>query len=209
MKVLEEMVVLDTRENKQKLRGDYGYVNYIKKHNLKISVGLVLACLLVFFIGLTLSNEITVFLNLISVLLILPTAQFMAKYFGFIKYKILDESKFRALEEVSNDFLVLGELPVIRGKRTYFLKTAVITKVGLYGLLDGEEDVKANRKLVLDTKEALTSIIKPKGFNEPIKLFTDYDSLYNELKTKVKSQAFDPDEKELARLAQTIILKTQ
>ncbi len=197
------------RVNNELLRGDYGYVSYIKKHNAKVSVVLLIGCISIFVIGLMVPEHLRIFMNIFSVLLILPAAQFIAKFLGFYRYQPLEIDKFNNLKQLSEDFLVLGELPIIRGKQNYFLRTMIIAKTGVYVLVDGFDDVKKNRRLILKTTEALTSIIKPKGFKQNVIVFNEYEKLYMELETNIKPKCFNTDDQELGVIAREFILKTQ
>ncbi len=199
---------MDIPGNKKVLRGDHGYITYVKRHNLMVSILLLIACLIVFTLGLALSNNITIVLNLISVLLILPTAQFLARYFSVFKHVVLEEDKFNELCKMSEDFLVLGELPIVRGKKGYYTYVTIISKVGVYVLIDPEKDIVASRKKKLETKQALVSLVKPKGHDQEIYIYDDYDLLYKELKQNVKSKAGNPDMKELGKIASAFISKT-
>ncbi len=199
---------LDILVNKEILRGDHGYITYVKRHNLRISIFLLIACLIVFTLGLALSNAFTIVLNLISVLLILPTAQFLARYFAVFRYRVLEKEKFDNLCEISDDFLVLGELPIVKGKKGYYTYTSVITKVGIYVLVDSDKDLISSRKKKLEIKQVLVSLVKPKGHNQEIYVYDDYDDLYKNLRQYVKSKSGNPDMKELGKIASAFISKT-
>lgn len=199
---------MDILGNKKVDRGDHGYIDHIKKHNLMISSGLLISCIIVFIVGLTIDSGATIVLNLISVLLILPTAQFMARYFSVFRYKALTNEEFDALESISEDFLVLGELPIVRGKKGYYTFASVVTKVGIYVLIEPSKDVTASRKQKLDTKQALVSLVKPKGHQQEIHVYDDYEALFKTLKQEVKSKASAPDMKELGKIAAAFISKT-
>lgn len=200
---------LGIQENKQALRGDYGYIAKTKKRNLKIVAILITACILVFIAGIALNNQITVYLNLISALLILPTAQFLAKYFSVFKMSPIKKEKFEAVEGISNDFLTLGEIAVIRGRNTYFTLITVITRVGVYVLVEGSRDPVKEKQKISDTKEAVTSIIKAKGHHDEVRVYADYDEFYNVLKTEVKSKSGNPDEKKLGKIAEALLMRVQ
>ncbi len=196
----EVKVDLDTRENKQRLRGEYGYTQYIKRHNYKWTFIMLVFCLAVFSVGKTLFYEIEPLFMVVSALLILPFAQYLAKAISFSRYKPLEEEQFILLEKLSPQFLVLGELPIIRGKTTYFCEAIVITCVGVFILIPPKKNTK-------DTKQIIESIIRPKGHHEPVKIYNDFDSLYKQLKTNVKSQAQKMDSEKMERIAEALIIK--
>lgn len=195
-------------KNNLKKRGDHGYVISVKKYNLKLSVAFLFSCLVIYTLGAIINNALTPFFTITSVLMVLPTSQFLAKYFSYSKYKILVKDNFERLESISEDFLVLGELPIIRGKKVYETKAMVVTNAGVYTYIDPHKDINQSRKETLDTKAALESIIKPKNIQLSVTVYDDLDKMYDYLDKKVKSIATSPDEKLLGTVAKCFIEKT-
>jgi len=206
--VQEVKAVLDIQVSKIQ-RGDYGYVVAEKKRNLKLSLILLIACIIVFTIGLVLNNEITVVMNLISILLILPIAQFLAKYFSFFTYKPLDQEMFETIDKISEHFLVLGEMPLVRGKKTYFIKVMTISECGVHVLVDPGKNSHLTRQTQIETKAMLMSIISPKGFKQEVNVYTDIEAYIKDLRTIGQSSNQKSDENHLAKVAKAFLLKTQ
>lgn len=154
------------------------------------------------------ANDLTPFFNIASVIMILPAAQFLAKFFSYAKYKTLPEEQFERLSNMSDDFLVLGELPIIRGKKVYKTLVTVVTKVGVFSYIEPLKDSKLSRKELLDTEHALNSILKPKNLGVSVKMYNDFEAMCNYLRTTVKSTSFEPDEQALATIASVLIMKT-
>jgi len=188
------------RSGKERLRGEYGYTRYMKQHNYQWAVIMLIVCLLTFTLGKTVFSDIEPIFMVVSALLILPFAQFLAKAISFSGYKRLSEEAFNRIATISDDFLVLGELPIIRGKRTYFFQSLVITSVGVYGLILEKNNPTQAKKII-------ESIIQPKGHHEPVKIYRNYDQFCIDLKTKIKSQVQGADESKMERLAEAIIIK--
>lgn len=199
---------LDTQVKNKRLVGDHGYVQSTKKHNLKYSLGLIGVCIIVYLVGVMLSDELRPFFTIFSVFMILPSAQFLAKYFSFAKYKSVSIEEFERINQISVDFLVLGELPIIRGKKVYQTLITVVTKVGVFMYIEPLRDVNNSRKQVLDTEEAMTSIIKPRNLGINVKVYDDLNNMYDYLRTTVKSTAFNPDRDKLGEIARLFITKT-
>lgn len=154
------------------------------------------------------ANDLTPFLTIASVIIILPAAQFLAKFFAYAKYKTLPEEQFKRLASISDDFLVLGELPIIRGKKVYKTLVTVVTKVGVFSYIEPLKESKLSRKELLDTQHALNSILKPKNLGVSVKMYDDLDAMYDYLRTSVKSSSTSPDEQALANIASVLITKT-
>lgn len=201
-------MVLDTQAKNRKLPGDFGYVHSKKGLNLRYALIFLGLCILIYVIGVLLNNELKPFFNIVSVLLVLPAAQFLAKYFSFIKYKALTKEQFNDISSISGDFLVLGELPIIRGKKVYATLVTVVTKVGAYTYIEPLADLDASRKEKLDTQHALNSILKPKNLGIQAYVYDDFDKMCEYLRTNVKSKAFNADQVKLAKVAQYYIVKT-
>ena len=183
-----------------RMRGEYGYTRYIKRHNYKWAIILLFICLTIFFLGKSLfSNNEPPFM-VASALMVLPFAQFLAKAISFSGYRPLEEEKFKRLEAVSEHFLVLGELPIIRGKKTYFFQCIIITDIGVYALIP-------KNSVPLQSKKIVESIIQPKGHQEPVYIYRDYEKLYLELKHKIKAKAQTADTSKMQRLADALIIK--
>ena len=202
------MAVLDTQVKNKSLPGDYGYVISAKKQNLKYAFVLLGVCIIVYVVGILFFDELTPFFTIVSVFLILPTAQFIAKYISFSKYKTLNKEEFNKMNSISEDFLVLGELPIIRGKKVYQILLTVVTKVGVFSYIEPLRDVDASRKERLDTEHALNTIVKPRNLGVSVKVYDDLDRMYDYLRTTVKSTAFSPNEKTLGEVARLFLLKT-
>jgi len=198
--VLDTQVSSQKNSRKERLRGEYGYTRYMKRHNYQGAIILLVACLVTFFLGKSVFSDVEPIFMVVSALIILPFAQFLAKAISFSGYKLVSEEAFNRLETMSEDFLVLGELPIIRGKKTYFFQSLVITSVGVYGLI-------LEKGNPTQTKKIIESIIQPKGHHESVKIYTDYDQFYSDLKTKIKSQVQGADRSKMERLAEAIIIK--
>jgi len=199
---------LDTQEKSENLVGDFGYVVSSKKHNLKFALMFLSICIIVYLVGVMFFDELAPFFTIASVLLILPSAQFLAKFMSYAKYKTITKEEFERVESISEDFLVLGELPIIRGKKVYNTLVTVVTKVGVFSYIEPKRDVNESRKELLDTEHALNSILKPKNMTVEAKVYDNLDYMCNHLKTSVKSKAFSPDEKQLGEIAKIYISKT-
>ncbi len=122
----------------KKHRGDFGYIRHIKSYNIRIALGLLVGCLAIYLVGFLFFDDLAPFFTIVSVLMILPTAQFMSKYFSFLRYASVTKEQFEAIESMCDNFLVLGELPVIRGKKNYMLLMTVISSAGIHILTDGK-----------------------------------------------------------------------
>lgn len=184
----------------KKHRGDFGYIRHIKSYNIRIALGLLVGCLAIYLVGFLFFDDLAPFFTIVSVLMILPTAQFMSKYFSFLRYASVTKEQFEAIESMCDNFLVLGELPVIRGKKNYMLLMTVISSAGIHILTDGKND--------MDTKSAVESIIRPKGYQEPVFVYSDYVIYEMKLRTDVKSKSHGTDMTHAAKIAQQLILKT-
>jgi hypothetical protein len=201
-------VVLDTQEkSKYKQRGDFGYIKDAKKQNLKLALGLLASCILIYIIGVILANDFSPFFTIASVVMILPTAQFLSKYLSYLKYKTAKQEEFDTINSLSSDFLVLGELPIIRGKKIYETLITTVTNIGIYVYIGPLLDVTASRRNLLDTKSALDSIISIKRLQLEVKVFDNFEAYEEILRTTIKSQAFNADQKQLAEIAVSLIEK--
>jgi len=200
--------VLDTQVKNRKFAGDYGYVLSAKKYNLKLALSFLGICIIVYLIGVVFFDKLAPFFTIGSVLLILPASQFLAKYLSYATYKTINSEQFEKIESISEDFLVLGELPIIRGKKVYTTLVTVVTKVGVYSYIDPRKDISESRKVLLDTEHALNSILKPKNLGVTAKIYNDFDDMYDYLRTTIKSIAVSPDEKKLGEIAKLYITKT-
>ena len=202
------MADLDTRENKkQKLRGEHGYVVYETKHNLKRALQFLGVCFLFYFLGVGVFPEIYVLLHILSALLILPTAQFAAKYFTYRRYKPLEDSEYKALEEISPAFTLLGELPIVRQQLTYYVKCITVSTAGVVCLIDPLDDVQKTRKNNQETRLAIESILKPKGYTLPVEIINEYQTYFTYLKDTLKSKAQEKNSVLQEQIAGILILK--
>lgn len=187
-------------------RGDYGYVRSQKVKNLKGTLVLLTACFVSFLLGKVIFYRIEIIFNLLSVLLLLPAGQFFARYFSFLRYATMNQSDFVRLQSISDTFIVLGELPLIRGKKDYSLLALVITEIGVYGLIEQQKSKTMSLRQCRSTESVLLDILRPRGLNKKIEVYDDVDVLYEILKNTVKSSARPSHGAELDKIKEAILV---
>ena len=182
-------VVLDTQvKNKTKLRGEYGYVAAMKKRNFSRSLRYLLIMLLLYFGGTSLFPKLEVMIQILSLLLILPFSNFLARYLSFIKYKALQPAEFERLRSIETQHALLGELPIVRHKSVFFLRATIITGESVYALVPQEKSHKRREELKKGTRDAILSILSTKGHALPVILYDDYDVFLKDLEVMDKDR---------------------
>lgn len=199
-------MVLDIQEKRKDiLPGEHGYIQSQRLKNLRSSLILLLICFVVFLLGKVVFYRVEVIFNLASVLLLLPSAQFFARFFSFLKYKTMDEADYNLLNSISDDFMVLCDLPIIRGKKEHLLKALVITEVGIFGLIEEQKNTTVSQRNCRSMESVLMDILKPKALNKRIEVYSDVIQLRDLLKNSVKSTLKHDNREFLEKVKETIL----
>ncbi len=201
MTVYEVMVALDIQANKHRVRGEYGYTSDVKKKSYRQAWIMLALCLGFFIIGKTLAQNVEPPFMVISAVLILPFAQNLARAISFSRYTPMDINAFKQLKTLNKGFCILGEMPIIRGKKTYFFTTIVITPKGIYGLMQSKADLK-------EAKKILENILQPKGYYDPIRLYTEFEPLYKSVQQQKSIEVQENMAEKMEKIATALLMKT-
>lgn len=107
------------------IKGNPGYMAECKKKNRRYGLLGLFGILFVYFTGLILHGDNGSGWTLFAVLLALPTAQFMARYFSLRSYHSVEKATQEAFDHLEEE-RVLYELALVIGRHTYYLDTVVI-----------------------------------------------------------------------------------
>lgn len=181
--------VLDIQgKHKKILAGEYGYVFSQRRSNLKTGLILFGISFTIYFLGQIVFNSAEVMFNIAAMLLLLPAAQFFARYVSFSRYSALKKDAHAQLVSISDKFMVLGELPIIRGKKDYLLLSLVITDIGVFGLIKEQKSKTTSVRNCKSVESVLSDILKPRGLNKEIEVFDNFEQFEAYLRTQVKSK---------------------
>jgi len=158
-------------------------------------------CLTLYIIGGSFLQDYVYAYSVICALLTLPTAQHAAKFFSYRRYHGVSKAEFSSIEALSEHFLVLGELPIIKEKKEVETLISVLTDRGIYILISRDADKKKAHQIV-------KSILQPKGYAKEIHIDTEYEKFKHRLTTEVKSKAQSSDMSELGKLAKELIVRS-
>lgn len=188
------------QDSKKPSKGTQGYIAYIKKDSLiksSIGIGIFLiiyvTCLLVF--GTT-KNYGTIS----AVLVLLPTAQFLSRFFGYAHYKSIPDYLAHEGQGLSN-MTLLYEMIVIRGKKNFFVDMVVISNDLMLLYTPSAKRLKQDSR---QTRQELQTMLNHKGIKTNIHLFEELE----DLKTFISQNnliRISPDPSKQAFMAKTIL----
>ena len=123
-------------------KGHQGYIHYTKKKNLVFGLTGIGAMFIIYMIGLMISGTNSSFGTLLAVLVALPSAQMLTRYFSLGKYRSTSKLIVEQLSEL-DQVTALYELVVVQGKVNTFIEAAIITNTRLLildplGTIDGK-----------------------------------------------------------------------
>lgn len=189
---------LDIQGNKKTiLRGSFGYVSYVKKQSFRTAITILLIALLIFFVGTTYVTSYESMFIVVSMIMFVPASQYLARYLSFRVYKETDKETFERFESISDEFVVVGGLPIIDGKKTFFYKVMVITPHGIYGFIGRNSKIE-------DAKRHLESVLHTRGHLIPITIYHNKEDMYEALKRLIKSSVGEGSKRQEAILEELI-----
>lgn len=181
-------------------KGEYGYIRSQKRSYLLLMIVgffIILALYIIDRYVLTSGNV----LLLITVLLALPEAQFLVKYILYRQYKEGKEDIYRKFEKISDRLVYLSSLVVVRGKKTLFYQIAVVSDKEVILLIDE----KKTRKQVMEYKELIEKLIKPKGYTATVKVYNDEQAMYSYVITQLSTLLNNVDTNSQVALANVLL----
>lgn len=156
-------------------KGEQGYINYTKRINLIYSLLGIFLSISLYYTGYIIFNTNANFLTFISVLIVLPTSLYITKYLLFTKYKSVPIHIINKIKTFSNDATVLFDLLIARNKETILIEVAVINDNDLMLL------ARNAKKDIVNINNSIDNMLKSKGYNCNIKVFSTEEELINVL----------------------------
>ncbi len=147
-------------------KGDRGYIDAVKKKNLKFGLMGIAAMFLIYIIGLMVSGDNSSYATLLAVLLALPAAQMLSRYFSLLHYKSIPRQIEETLCEVSNA-TVLYELILVQNKKNHFIDAAVVSNTTIAVLVSEKS---------FDSK-IIGHMLKLKGISREVVVYKDLTSM--------------------------------
>ncbi len=152
-------------------KGSVGYIDSVKRKNLSYAIIGLSAMVVLYFTGLIVVGSNGSSWTLFSVLIALPAAQFLTRYISLRGFSSLSQTEILELDHLRSDGIAY-ELALVIGKKTYYVKIAVITdhQITLYST-----DSDITSKIVMD-------LLRQKGILSQVEICKDMDSLISTLK---------------------------
>ncbi len=139
----------------KKIKGERGYINYIKKYYIVTASLLLVLLLLLVFLGRIFPSFF--FLSkLFTGFIILFVALAIARYFSYSKFTSIKEEELYLFDSYKDT--AIFELLFVDGKETYYIKALLITTSFIYVLSDSSN---------FDTS-SFEKILVKKGINKKV-----------------------------------------
>ncbi|MCT4598256.1 MAG: hypothetical protein N4A50_10315 [Vallitalea sp.] len=181
-------------------KGEYGYIKSQQKvYLIGAIIGFIVMAIL-YCMNTFIYTEGNVLL-LITVLLALPEAQFVVKLILYTRYKEGNENSYRKLEAVTDKLVYLASLGIVRGKKTLFYESIVVSDNELVLLISND----TTRKELMEYKELVDKLVRPKGYLVDIKIFNNDEDIYNYVKNQLKGKLNNIDTTKQVNLANLLL----
>ena len=153
-------------------KGSVGYIDSVKRKNLKYAIIGLSAMVVLYFTGLVVVGSNGSSWTLFSVLIALPAAQFLTRYISLRGFSSLPQTETLELDHLKPEAIAY-ELALVIGKKTYYVRIAVITEnqITLYST-----DSDITSKIVMD-------LLRQKGILNQVQICKDMDSLKKTVKS--------------------------
>ncbi len=155
-------------------KGSKGYLANEKRKHLLYGFGFIVAFIVIYVSGILLTGTNKNYGTIMAVLVALPAAQMLSKYFSIKAYKPLDNITSQIHDEGG-----LFNLMIVFEKSVYYLDHVHVGPTNLLVLMVQGDRLKQERARV---KLALKTIMKHKGIQVPVKVCTnieEYLSLFS------------------------------
>ncbi|MCT4545452.1 MAG: hypothetical protein N4A63_18100 [Vallitalea sp.] len=156
------------------LKGEHGYIYSQKRRYLLASIIGLLIIIPMYLIDRFVLLEGNVLL-LITVLLVLPLTQFIVKFIVYLPFKECNKEVYTKFEKLSDSLVCLSSLVMVRGKKTLFYQLAIVSGKEITLLIDE----KKSRKEMMEYKELVEKLIRPKGYSTKVRIFNSEKEMYS------------------------------
>ncbi len=149
-------------------KGTQGYIDSVKRKNKWAGIGGIGVMLVIYFIGLIIKGNNGNIGTLLAVLMALPSAQMLARYFSLNRYHSLDAS---ILDQKHMDLeSSLYEVILVYGKQQYFIEAVCLKDDALY-LKVAENPVSS---------KIMKEFLRNKGYCHEVIYIGNWDEFYSE-----------------------------
>lgn len=158
-------------------KGMQGYVNAQMKDSRKKAIIGVVIFMSIYFIGIITTGSNKNFSTVLAVLIILPTAQVLARYVAYAKYYSISETLVDACSQLENT-TVLYEVIIVRENKSLFFEAVIIINKCVF-LLVKKKDKSPND--LKGTQQIIQTLMNHKGITTTVFVHDDLAELVDQL----------------------------
>ena len=187
--ILKERIL---KEDKRKGKGEAGYISFVKKKELLISIILFLAAAGIFILGLALNKwqKGNIF-TIIAALMIIPMARFLTQFIMLFPFRSVTEEEAAEVEKAAKGgSIIYADNVVTSTEKAMQLSFIVITsnKVLCY---TGREKEDASK-----CREYLAGLLSRRGYDYKVTVTGDRTVFFNLLKSSDSAAAIEFENEE-------------
>ncbi|MBR4724465.1 MAG: hypothetical protein IK071_01660 [Lachnospiraceae bacterium] len=180
------------KEDKRKGKGEAGYISFVKKKELLISIILFLAAAGIFILGLALNKwqKGNIF-TIIAALMIIPMARFLTQFIMLFPFRSVTEEEAAEVEKAAKGgSIIYADNVVTSTEKAMQLSFIVITsnKVLCY---TGREKEDASK-----CREYLAGLLSRRGYDYKVTVTGDRTVFFNLLKSSDSAAAIEFENEE-------------
>ncbi|MDR1017574.1 MAG: hypothetical protein LBM02_02605 [Lachnospiraceae bacterium] len=117
---------------KKLLKGKKGYIKYIKKRNLKMSILEAFILLIIYMVGIEKYGTPKNVFTIIAIVGVLPFARAFVQFILVVKFKGISGNIYKEIEKHIKDYTAIYELPFSTSSKVYCIQAAVIKSNNAY-----------------------------------------------------------------------------
>lgn len=142
-----------------KLKGEFGYINFMKKFNFLLTLILFAIAAGLFIIGLCVFESKANILTIIGALFVIPAARYMTVWLLFMQHKSGTPEQYeKAIGLLKQGNLLYSDALITSTEKAYNLQFVVITGDKILALYNGREKL-------YKVQEYVSSLFTRKGFD--------------------------------------------
>ncbi len=167
---------MSEKKRKYKMKGEFGYIDFMKKFNFLLTLILFIIAAGLFIIGLCVFDSKANLLTIIGALFVIPAARYTTVWILFMQHKSGTEEQYeKALGLLKPGNLLYSDALITSTEKAYNLQFAVITGDKILALYNGKEKL-------YKVQEYVASIFQRKGFDYKVTVTDEEAKFFSLLK---------------------------
>lgn len=177
-----------------KTKGSKGYIDFQKNDSFKKGLLGLITFVTIYLAGAIISGSSANYTIIVAVLVALPTAQALSRYFGYRKYKSIQNTVTKNFDVMQN-VSVLYEMLIIRGRNNFFVDAVIVSNDIILLLVSSHKELKTDANV---TRQEIQTLMNHKGIKVNTYSFDSAEALTKfAMEHNIKAYVMDEEKQEL------------